>query len=102
MPWRLPWSLGTNRMRVDYLAEQVPSIENGLWTVNDDGTMVTTFHLRQGALWHDGNPITVDDFLFSLRVGREGAVPGFNAPIYAAIADARAADPQTLVVRWKE
>src|SRR5207248_5901099 len=35
------------------LAEQVPSIENGLWTILPDGRMETTWQLRAGAQWHD-------------------------------------------------
>ncbi|MBL4847469.1 MAG: hypothetical protein JKY65_18275 [Planctomycetes bacterium] len=27
---------------------------------------VFTFHLRENALWHDGNPVTVEDIIFSL------------------------------------
>ena len=46
--------------RLPVLAEAVPSIENGLWTLNPDGSMVTTWHLRDGAVWQDGMPITAD------------------------------------------
>src|SRR5207249_1331114 len=46
------------------LAEEIPSLENGLWKLNADGTMVTIFTLRPGARWHDGTAITADDFLF--------------------------------------
>ena len=38
------------------LAEAVPTIENGLWKVNPDGTMQTTYRLKPGVTWHDGVP----------------------------------------------
>src|SRR5579871_3389479 len=88
--------------RVPLLAEAIPSLDNGLWTVAEDGTMVTTFHLRPNARWHDGTPITADDFVLSLQVGREGRVPALRSAAYAAIADVSAPDAQTLVVDWSE
>src|SRR5437588_4685077 len=42
------------------LAEAVPSIENGLWRVFPDGRMETTWHIREGARWQDGQPLTAD------------------------------------------
>src|SRR5947208_8516276 len=38
------------------LASDVPTLENGLWKLNPDGTMTTTFPLRPAAQWHDGAP----------------------------------------------
>ncbi len=34
------------------------------WDVSDDGT-VYTFNLRQGVTWHDGEPFTADDVVFT-------------------------------------
>ena len=34
------------------------------WDVSDDGT-VFTFNLREGVKWHDGEPFTADDVLFT-------------------------------------
>lgn len=36
------------------------------WETSPDG-LVWTFHLRRGALWSDGVPVTADDFVFSYR-----------------------------------
>lgn len=35
------------------------------WEVADDG-VTYTFHLNQDARWHDGQPVTADDVIFSL------------------------------------
>src|SRR5437016_9240432 len=48
------------------LAEQVPSIDNGSWAVNPDGTMRTTWHLRPDLAWQDGAPFTANDLVFSI------------------------------------
>ncbi len=35
------------------------------WDISEDGT-VYTFHLRQNVTWHDGEPFTADDVVFTL------------------------------------
>src|SRR5699024_4544737 len=44
------------------LAEEVPTQENG--GVSEDGLTVT-WKLKQGVTWHDGEPFTADDVLFT-------------------------------------
>src|SRR5581483_401411 len=53
------------------LAQRLPNLDNGLWVLNGDGTMRTTYLLRPNAAWHDGTPLTADDLQFSLEVGRD-------------------------------
>lgn len=36
------------------------------WEISDDG-LTYTFHLREGALWSDGSPVTAQDFTFAWR-----------------------------------
>src|SRR5438093_3533847 len=64
------------------LAEQVPSAENGLWQLFPDGRMETTWHIRDGAVWHDGTPVTADDMLFTFRVVQDKDIPIFNNAAY--------------------
>src|SRR5699024_4610155 len=47
------------------LAEEVPTQENG--GVSEDGLTVT-WKLKQGVTWHDGEPFTADDVLFTYEV----------------------------------
>jgi peptide/nickel transport system substrate-binding protein len=89
-------------VRFPKLAEAVPSLENGLWKLFPDGRMETTWRLRDGVRWHDGAPFTSDDLLFSLQVGRDGDLAGFNSPAYASIDEVSALDPRTLVVTWTQ
>src|SRR4051794_32797470 len=37
-----------------HLAAEVPSLENGLWKLNPDGSMDLTWKLRPNIKWHDG------------------------------------------------
>ena len=48
----------------DAKAELIPGAAES-WTISDDGT-VYTFKLRDGANWSNGDPVTADDFVYSL------------------------------------
>jgi peptide/nickel transport system substrate-binding protein len=88
------------------LAEAVPSIENGLWRVLDDGGMETTWRIREGARWHDGVAVTPDDIAFTVQVLRDREIP-FPAEFASQsagvreIAEVSAPDARTVVVRWQ-
>ena len=43
----------------------VPGVAES-WDVSADG-LVTTFHLRAGATWSSGDPVTADDFVYSFH-----------------------------------
>jgi len=82
------------------LGESVPSVENGQWKVTPDGRMEISWRIREGARWHDGRPITTDDLLFSVEVGRDPEVAVFRSPAYELIDSVEALDARNLVVRW--
>jgi peptide/nickel transport system substrate-binding protein len=84
------------------LAEAVPSIENGLWTLMADGRMATTWKIRPNATWHDGTPITADDFVFTLNIVRDPALPYFSDVNYASVESIETPDPKTIVVAWNK
>ncbi len=85
------------------LAESVPTTENGGWSVFPDGTMETTYRIREGVEWHDGVPLTTDDLLFTYRVVSDrAAMPAFRDPAFDAISRMEATDNRTIVVHWKQ
>jgi len=84
------------------LAEAVPSLENGLWTLLPDGRMQTTWQLLQGAQWHDGAPLTSDDLLFTAQVGQDRTTGAFGHAAYASVEAVTAPDPRTVVVTWRQ
>jgi oligopeptide transport system substrate-binding protein len=46
-------------------SKPLPGTAEG-WDISDDG-LVYTFHLRQSAKWTNGDPVTADDFVFSME-----------------------------------
>lgn len=50
-------------MRYDFNLDPQPSLATG-WEVSEDGT-VYTFSLKEGVTWHDGEPFTAADVVFS-------------------------------------
>jgi peptide/nickel transport system substrate-binding protein len=83
------------------LAEAVPSVENGLWKVLPDGRMETTYRLRDGATWHDGTPLSVDDFVFSLKVQQDPDLAFFGNVVLGYIESTSQPDPRSLTFHWK-
>src|SRR6266542_3366503 len=51
-----------------YLAESLPRLNTESWKVYPDGRMDVVYHLKPGLTWHDGAPLTADDYVFSLKV----------------------------------
>lgn len=59
------------------------------FTVSPDG-LVYTFHLRPGATWSDGSPVTAADFLTSYRRALTPATAAPKAHLFYAVKNARA------------
>jgi peptide/nickel transport system substrate-binding protein len=96
-------TLDDRGVRQPQLAEAVPAIENGLWQVFPDGTMLTTYRLRERVLWHDGQPMTADDLLFTATIARDSSLNlVVRNAAYDLIDGIEATDPRTVAVRWKE
>jgi peptide/nickel transport system substrate-binding protein len=84
------------------LAEEVPTLENGLVKLFPDGRMETSWRLKEGAKWQDGKPLTTDDILFGYQVASDRELPTFGNVAFASVERVRADDPRTVTVEWKE
>jgi ABC-type transport system substrate-binding protein len=82
------------------LAEAVPRVEQGSWRLGPDGTMETTWRIKEAARWHDGTPVSSADAAFTIMVWRDEHFPTLRDPAYAYIEEVRTPDLQTVVVHW--
>ncbi len=89
-------------VREPRLARDVPTTENGLWTVFPDGRMETTWRLKPTARWHDGTPVTSDDLLFTYQLAQDRDLPIFRDRNLALVEAIEVVDPATVTVRWKQ
>ena len=83
-------------------ARKVPSIADGDWKVLPDGTMELTWKMRPNAKWHDGTPLSAEDFVLGIRIAKDPNLPLPRLGGLNFIRDVTAPDAETLVVRWSE
>jgi peptide/nickel transport system substrate-binding protein len=84
-----------------YLAEAAPELNSASWRVFPTGQMETTYVLRPGLSWHDGKPLTAEDFAFAFRVYTAPGLQMFLAAPQDRIEEVVAADTRTVVIRWR-
>ena len=70
------------------------------WEVSEEGTR-WTFYLHEGVRWHDGEPLTAEDVVFTFDYLKEHLAPGFEA-LKQQIERAEAQDEHTVVLYLKE
>lgn len=69
------------------------------WTVSDD-KLTWTFTLRDGLEFHDGQPVTAEDCVASIR--RWAARDGMGQKLMAVTAELSATGPKTFVLKLRE
>ncbi len=84
-----------------YLAEKLPELHTPSWQVFPDGRMETIYALRPKLTWHDGRPLTADDFVFALRVYSNPQLSVFSSDPQKLVEEILAPDASTLVIRWR-
>ena len=83
------------------LAVSVPSIESGDWVVEPDGRMRLTWRLQANARWHDGAPLSVEDFVLGLKVAADPEIPVTRSAWATTVDSIEPVDDRTMVVTWK-
>jgi peptide/nickel transport system substrate-binding protein len=94
--------LSPEQQPVPFLAEELPSLEKGTWTVLPDGRAETTYRLNRRATWHDGKPVTAHDFVFAHQVHLDPAIPATRIEVDRRMAAVQAIDDYTLFIQWTE
>ncbi|HZT06950.1 MAG TPA: ABC transporter substrate-binding protein [Chloroflexota bacterium] len=63
--------------------------------------METTWAIKPTAKWHDGEPVTAEDFIFTAMVAQDRTQPMAQDQAFKFVESVDSADPHTLVVTWK-
>ncbi len=63
--------------------------------------METAYRLRPSLVWHDGAPLTADDFVYSFQLYTNPEIGLASLAPIGMMEDVSAPDPRTLVIRWK-
>src|SRR5207244_877039 len=80
---------------------ELPAQDRGTWVVRPDGTMQTTYRLRPGITWHDGNPLTARDLVFGWTVTMDPDIPMTASIAMQQIQRMEASDDLTLAIEWR-
>jgi peptide/nickel transport system substrate-binding protein len=84
-----------------YLAEALPQLNTDTWHVFPDGRMETTYQLRPNLAWHDGTPLSSEDFVFAWRVYSSPELGASASLPFSLIEQVLAPDARTVQIRWK-
>lgn len=84
---------------IPYLAAEMPTIDNG--GVSEDGTTVT-WKLREGVVWHDGEPFTADDVVFTWEYASDEATAAVTAGVFASVSSVVADDDYTVTITYSQ
>lgn len=77
-------------------------LEPGLaesYAVSEDG-LIYTFTLKENLKWHDGEPITADDVIFTILTAQNADYDSFQRPNWQGV-DVSKADNQTVIFKLK-
>jgi peptide/nickel transport system substrate-binding protein len=85
-----------------YLAEALPRLDSDSWRVLPDGRMQTTYRLKPNLAWHDGRPLSAEDFAFAWRVYTAPDLGVATATPQSAIESVDAPDERTVMIRWRQ
>src|SRR5439155_10610616 len=84
------------------VARALPSLTDGTWRLLPDSTMETTWELRDDVAWHDGQPFTASDVLFSWRLFNHTAVPVVSRRVAHLIDSVEVVDPRHITLHWTQ
>ena len=91
-----------NDTAIPYLAEALPQLDSESWKVFPDGRMETIYRLKPDLTWHDGIPLTAEDFAFAWKVYSSPDLAIASTRPMNVMEEVAAPDPRTVVIAWKQ
>jgi peptide/nickel transport system substrate-binding protein len=84
------------------LAQALPQLNTDTWRVFPDGQMETTYKLKPNLTWHDGTPLTAEDFVFAFQVYAGPELGQARGQPQRNMQEVLAPDARTVVIRWRQ
>jgi peptide/nickel transport system substrate-binding protein len=84
------------------MAQKIPTLKDGDWQLLPNKKMRVTFRLRPGFKWHDGRPVTTEDFVWTLRMRKNPRTPVVSRFIDNKIDNVVAPNPNTIAFQYNE
>ena len=84
------------------LVEKIPTLADGDWKLLAGNRMRVTWKIKHGYTWHDGTPVTAQDWIWGWRVSMNADFPTAGRDVVRRVENIQAPDPYTLIVQWKE
>lgn len=93
------WRIDAKGKYLPNLAVEIPARGNG--GLSSDGTLLTV-KLRKGVTWHDGQPFTAKDVIFTWQTLMNPKVSAFSTVGFDQIASMTAPDDLTVKIKMKQ
>ena len=90
------WKLVTD------MALKIPTLKDGDWQLLPNKKMTVTFKLKKTYKWHDGKPVTAEDFVWTLRMRKNPLTPVVSRFLVDKIDNVLAPDPYTIIFQYSE
>lgn len=84
------------------IAEKIPTVADGDWRILPNGGMEVTWKIRPNVFWHDGTPLSAEDYVFSFEVINDDALAAERGGQVPDMERVQALDSRTLLVTWKK
>ncbi len=91
-----------NQVSHPQLAEALPELNTDTWRLFPDGRMETRYTLRPNLTWHDGAPLTSEDFAFALRVYKTPELGSSSTRPIPHMDEIVVQDARNFAIRWKQ
>lgn len=90
------WKLYTD------LALKIPSLKDGDWQLLPNKKMKVTFRIKDTYKWHDGKPVTAEDFVWTLRMRKNPNTPVVSRFLDNKIDNVLAPTPYQFTLQYTE
>lgn len=90
------WKLYTN------MALKIPTLKDGDWQLLPNKKMKVSFKIKNTYRWHDGRPVTAEDFVWTLRMRKNPNTPVVSRFVDNKLDNVVAPNPYEFSFQWNE